>query len=440
MTKRIAEKNRGEELFMSEKITIHKDENGVVREYREVKRPARFGEIIKTLRTSGVGVYKKGDIAKCISEDGHKHDFKINGDFDGDGIWSCYPQNYVVLEPTDVVIHEGKRYREVNRAARDGELVKIVKVIDGFDAYQVGDILKVVRTEGRDNSYFHQAYIERKFNDEEGQAFLWKDEYVVLEPLDDAQAASETSETSSDRIAALEKTVDDLQKRVDVLEEKLEESIKKQRFEEKTDQAREIFGSLWKDAPKPKSPTRDEIVERAKKDVETLVYYGKSTDGYRKIPGRFGHIYYRVKFNVNREKRTVVALIYEAYADGSIDKNVAPVRGIAKCAPDDVFNVHIGKAIALRRALGLYVPDEYINAPQPTEPRVGDIVRDSSYNMGRVNAVRPHSYLYADEGLTFVDGEGNKWWRFIENVKIIDDSRDGYDYNAQRAKKVCDAA
>ncbi|MFP3830651.1 hypothetical protein, partial [Pseudomonas sp. SIMBA_021] len=48
--------------------------------------------------------------------------------------------------------------------------------------------------------------------------------------------------------------------------------------------------------------------------------------------------------------------------------------GRAKAAPDDCFNVHIGKAIALRRALGLAVPDEYLNAPQPTEVRVGDIV------------------------------------------------------------------
>ncbi len=53
-------------------------------------------------------------------------------------------------------------------------------------------------------------------------------------------------------------------------------------------------------------------------------------------------------------------------------------RGIAKATPDDCFNIHIGKAIALRRALGLAVPDEYLNAPQPTEVRVGDFVSDDS--------------------------------------------------------------
>src|SRR5699024_6527622 len=77
---------------------------------------------------------------------------------------------------------------------------------------------------------------------------------------------------------------------------------------------------------------------------------------------------YNGEFVVNKEKRTVVALL-RGWGSGTIVK-----RGIAKCAPKDCFNVHIGKAIALRRALGLEVPDEYLNAPQPTEVREGDIV------------------------------------------------------------------
>src|SRR5690606_8877993 len=50
-------------------------------------------------------------------------------------------------------------------------------------------------------------------------------------------------------------------------------------------------------------------------------------------------------------------------------------KGFAVCAPDDCFNVHIGRAISLRRALGLKVPAVYLQAPNPTEVRVGDIVR-----------------------------------------------------------------
>src|SRR5690625_588026 len=121
---------------------------------------------------------------------------------------------------------------------------------------------------------------------------------------------------------------------------------------------------------------RDEIVERAKKDVKELSTTYLSTakghlvsfwpkecekDGFARV--------HNVEFVVNREKRTVVALIIKCNSGEVV------YRGIAKCAPGDCFNVHIGKAIASRMALGLEVADEYLNAPQPTEVRVGDIVR-----------------------------------------------------------------
>lgn len=93
-----------------------------------------------------------------------------------------------------------------------------------------------------------------------------------------------------------------------------------------------------------------EIIDRAKRDVVELEM-------------EIDH-YLDTKYVVNRKKRTIVCLLerdnygYERYI---------AARGIAKCHPDDCFNVHIGKAIALRRALNLKVPDEYLNAPQPTE-------------------------------------------------------------------------
>jgi len=102
---------------------------------------------------------------------------------------------------------------------------------------------------------------------------------------------------------------------------------------------------------------RDEIVERAKRDVAELV---------EDMP--MSYIYNFVDFVVNRDKRTVVALL-RIFKQGEVH-----ARGIAKCHPDDCFNIHIGKAIALRRALKIEVPDEYLNAPQPTEVRVGDVV------------------------------------------------------------------
>ncbi|GIQ63682.1 hypothetical protein PACILC2_22500 [Paenibacillus cisolokensis] len=140
---------------------------------------------------------------------------------------------------------------------------------------------------------------------------------------------------------------------------------------------------------------------------------------------RYTGAHSEVKFVVNREKRTVVALRYYC---GVVDN-----RGIAKCAPGDVFNTHIGRAISLRRALGLTVPDEYLNAPQPTEPRVGDIV-ETRNGPQKVYAVRPthrtvgvyagHPFAWSDEGYTYIF-DGYEWWCLIKDAVILDDSREG---------------
>ncbi|XWU17524.1 hypothetical protein P5640_25900 [Bacillus subtilis] len=172
---------------------------------------------------------------------------------------------------------------------------------------------------------------------------------------------------------------------------------------------------LWK-PEKSAQARRDEIVEQAKADVEKLTeetqadYFWLDCD---------------VNFIVNRSKRTVVMLLKGGYT-GDIY-----ARGIAKAAPNDCFNAHIGKAIALRRALGLTVPDEYLNAPQPTEVRVGDVVRgkysetyyplwcedeivDVRYE-ATIKEIADGKYRYVEGGYDFIDDA---------DLTIIDDSRE----------------
>ncbi|MED4547617.1 MULTISPECIES: hypothetical protein [Bacillus] len=100
---------------------------------------------------------------------------------------------------------------------------------------------------------------------------------------------------------------------------------------------------------------RDEIVEQAKADVERLRMTNRMLQTFD------------ITFDINRENRSVAAVAKKPFSRTAF-------YGTAVCAPDDCFNVHIGKAIALHRALGIEVPDEYLNAPQPTEVRVGDVV------------------------------------------------------------------
>ncbi|AME04850.1 hypothetical protein [Bacillus sp. SDLI1] len=126
---------------------------------------------------------------------------------------------------------------------------------------------------------------------------------------------------------------------------------------------------LWK-PEKSAQARRDEIVEHAKADVECLREHGFYHTGIDSSKGNETYqvkVYY-VEFIVDSKERKVTALVRRLN-----DKTPRHV-GRAKATPSDCFNVHIGKAIALRRALGLAVPDEYLNAPQPTEVRVGDVI------------------------------------------------------------------
>lgn len=159
--------------------------------------------------------------------------------------------------------------------------------------------------------------------------------------------------------------------------------------------------------PKPKTPQqqRDDIIEQAKRDVTELTKKVNRFPYELAVTEKYGTL--QIKFGVNREKRTVVALAYLANIGGQSPR----CKGIAKCAPTDCFNAHLGKIIALRRALGLEVPAEYLNVPQPTEVRVGDKVRLLNV---RINMTVDTEGLA--EKLTGQVANGD--------TKIIDDTRD----------------
>ncbi|MEK3813083.1 hypothetical protein [Bacillus sp. FSL R7-0685] len=165
---------------------------------------------------------------------------------------------------------------------------------------------------------------------------------------------------------------------------------------------------LWQ-PEKTAQARRDEIVEQAKVDVEALSNYG---DGVRYEIEEWSSATCNVEFVVNRYKRTVVALL-----KGVRTGNVY-AKGIAKAAPSDCFNVHIGKAIALRRALGLAVPDEYLNAPQPTEVRVGDFISDVS-GVNKALVIEDDSWPPFSGGSVIYLKDARKY-----GGRTIDDSRE----------------
>lgn len=179
--------------------------------------------------------------------------------------------------------------------------------------------------------------------------------------------------------------------------------IERRAFEQGLEKGK-LIGNAHEELPQEKTAQerRDEIVEQAKADVEKL----SNRHQRRQYCG------YSVEFRVNNEKRTIVVLLK------GVNTGIVYTRGIAKAAPDDCFNVHIGKAIALHRALGLEVPDEYLNVPQPTEVREGDVVQafaDGDLVFEHMVKGCEVDYIQKD-----VNTRGTSWY-----AKIIDDSRTG---------------
>ncbi|MGG1595955.1 hypothetical protein [Terribacillus saccharophilus] len=170
-------------------------------------------------------------------------------------------------------------------------------------------------------------------------------------------------------IEKMQAEIDELKRKVDRLEGRNIPYIAPKIDWTKLGKALQSVAKATEERKKPK-PTRAEIVAQAKRCVSSEVSeYGN----LRMKADRFDGYCVEAEFYVNKDKRAVTVLIKQCFSGRLF------ARGIAKCAPDDCFNVHIGKAIALRRALGKEVPDEYLNAPAPEGVEVGDVV-DTYFN------------------------------------------------------------
>lgn len=244
------------------------------------------------------------------------------------------------------------KFKTEKRPAKVGERILITDAtpIYSGDYYENGDVLTVTQADVSD---------EGDVRTSETKTYIDYFEYEVI--------TVETNEIGGDKmnvgiIEKMQAELDELKAKVAALE-----SAGRHR------QVAEAIAEL----PRVKSTQeiRDEIVAKAKRDVEELIAHGRDVI---KVGGTDGNNTYResfywVEFNVNSQKRTVVALV----GLGENRRYFPEVKhkGIAKCAPNDCINSHIGRAISLRRALGLTVPSEYLQAPQPTEVRAGDIIR-----------------------------------------------------------------
>ncbi|MGK9388904.1 hypothetical protein [Bacillus sp. RK1064] len=225
------------------------------------------------------------------------------------------------------------QYKTEKRKARAGERILITNVSEVEDEYENGDVFEVDRVNSDCSAVNTEGDIILDY------------EYEVI--IGEQSPAPNLDEMSYDELISL---VEDAMKALRTRSYKL--GYDQGRFDADIEATHGTY-------EKSDQQKRDEIVAQAKRDVSALIRRNFTA---------------RTAFIVNTEKRTVVAL-RKSYRLGYVSE-----KGIAKCAPNDCFNEHIGKVIALRRALGLSVPAEYLNAPQPTEVRVGDVVETTFLN------------------------------------------------------------
>ncbi|MDT2278151.1 hypothetical protein [Paenibacillus larvae] len=287
-------------------------------------------------------------------------------------LYNLCDSEYVVLEPETKITE----YRQVKRKAKVGETVKIIHSYPPY--YREKDIAKVCKVIESSGAVLADFTLNEDYRGD-GRWLVCLDNYVVFEPIAESNEISDIK----NEMERLTGELATLALRVSKLEE-----------------------------PKSSQVIRDEIVEKARADRGTLAtrFCGGKLEYTITAPNPPLATY--VEFIINRKKRTVVCMLRD------LGRNRVCSRGIAKCAPGDVFNSHIGRAIALRRALGLKVPAEYLSVPNPTEFKVGDIVIRYTW----VNTMHPY---YTFQIGTETDGKSVLSLDSIDSYcTLIDDSHE----------------
>ncbi|WP_144533954.1 hypothetical protein [Bacillus pumilus] len=267
------------------------------------------------------------------------------------------------------------KYKTEKRKARIGEQILITNVSEVEDEYENGDVFEVARVNSGCSVDSAEGYVVLDY------------EYEVI--IGEKASVQNLDEMDYDDLVALSEAV--------------MKALRARSYKNGYDQGRiDVEMEIWTKTTEEKSiqRKRNEVVAKAKSDVAfSIIKFLK----------------YKNEFIVNSKKRTVVALRKSPVSGHVISK------GIAKCSPSDCFNVHIGMAIALRRALGYHVPTEYFNAPLPTEVHVGDIVAVGYRNYTVIN----DDHDSENEKSTIDTLRISTLQGFGGGFEIIDDSRVG---------------
>ncbi|MGE7843916.1 hypothetical protein ACQKNX_24420 [Lysinibacillus sp. NPDC093712] len=317
--------------------------------------------------------YKVGDKVRILNKDGiYAGDDLTNG--------KVYEVTMSTDSDGDIRIKDDDDYKLLITA---DELKYIEKVAEQVAKFKVGDKVRTVNS-----SCFEKGEVVTiEINDESnhmplkctnGRCAFWL-------YLSDVEPVT-PKPTKNQRITSLEQTVATLQAEVAALKAAQKVAVSPPTMTVKADVdvakvAESLAKAFEKHVPKSPNEQRKAIIDEAKTFVEELSDIIKGTHKREKKFGRLNDVGYtyvlKPEFRINSKKRTVTVLMKGGY----IDNGKVYANAVAKCAPDDVFNADIGKAIALGRALGLDV-SKFEKAVQPSEVVLGMHVRTKTLGGG----------------------------------------------------------
>jgi hypothetical protein len=196
------------------KVHVLPDERlgGVLREYVEVDRKAEIGEkIIVTNAHMNGSYYDNGDIFTVIERYDYSTSERPNCVGvcveEIDDVYGIRDYEYKTLEPTDIVHIDNKRYRLIDRKAKEGERVIIINSqAEGLDIGFIGTVFEVIN----DGDI---VVINGCFGHYHG-------DYLVLESIEQQQFTdSQNKPDIPDKLANLARRVTELEKRVVAIDE-----------------------------------------------------------------------------------------------------------------------------------------------------------------------------------------------------------------------------
>lgn len=257
-------------------ITVLPDESlgGVSREYREVKRKASVGERIKVTDDT-CDQYTAGKVYEVREDDGDV----IRIDSYNGGTVYMDKDEYVVLEPSDILRINSERFRMVDRKAAVGERVIVTKVRAGYGIFSAGNV-GIAQEEAGLFDFNGQGNVN--YNDGDGVWYVGphngNSAYAVLEPLTSAELAPTPTPLSelplvdqyAENITVLTRKIAQLEKRNTALESR----ILALETDSSPSYVKVASGPVDNTLPsyaKSAQQIRDEIVKRAKADVERII-------------------------------------------------------------------------------------------------------------------------------------------------------------------------